>query len=101
MENVSIIYGTESKEIEDETNKKIFELKEKGCQILNVNMAGRSNSYRKDWTTLSYMMTISRNYEKILNCSAFYNFRIKILLEQIFDSKYVKRYCSLACCGKK
>ena len=52
MEKVSIISGTESKEIEDETNKKIFELKEKGCQILNVNMAGRSNSYRRDWATL-------------------------------------------------
>lgn len=52
MEKVSIISGTESKEIEEETNKKILELKGKGCQILNVNMAGRSNSYRRDWATL-------------------------------------------------
>ena len=36
MEKVSIISGTESKEIEEETNKKFFELKEKGCQILDV-----------------------------------------------------------------
>ena len=52
MNKVSIISGTESKEIEEETNKKILELKEKGYHILTVNMAGRSNSYRNDWATV-------------------------------------------------
>ena len=52
MEKASIISGSESKAIEEETNKKILELKEKGHHILTVNMAGRSNSYRNDWATI-------------------------------------------------
>jgi hypothetical protein len=52
MKQVVTFSATEIHVVGNFINKKINELENQDCEILDVKIAGRSNSYSRDWAVL-------------------------------------------------
>lgn len=52
MKQVVTFSATEIHAVENFINKKISELEKQGHKILDVKLAGRSNSYSRDWAVM-------------------------------------------------
>ena len=52
MKQVVTFSATEIHAIENFINKKIVDLEKQGYEILDVQLAGRSNSYSRDWAVM-------------------------------------------------